>query len=164
MCLTITSNTLTSAALLPAAHNHTSARHNAGDQLRVCRRKRPRSPSHINAKHTTTNNIVEPINIHSRTCIAMWQTQIPLRTMCVQSLSLPQPSSIYTTTAIVPFQTLITITFFYETYERYTWVKHICTRPYISSSPAFQNRPNADWHTAWCSGHRLQSTGLCVQR
>ncbi len=100
MCLTITSNTLTSAALLPAALNHTSARHNAGDQHRVCRRKRPPSPSHMNAKHTTTNIILVVINIHSRTCIAMWQTQIPLLTISVQSLSLPQPPSIYITTAI----------------------------------------------------------------
>ena len=53
---------------------------------------------------------------------------------------------------------------FYETYERYTWVKHICTGPYLCSSPALQNRSNADWHTAWCSGHRLWSTGLCAQR
>ena len=100
MCLTITSNTLTSAALLPAALNHTSARHNAGDQHRVCRRKRPPSPSHMNAKHTTTNIILVVINIHSRTCIAMWQTQIPLLTISMQSLSLPQPPSIYITTAI----------------------------------------------------------------
>jgi hypothetical protein len=40
------------------------------------------------------------INIHSRTSIAMWQTQIPLLTISVQSLSLPQPPSIYIPTAI----------------------------------------------------------------
>jgi hypothetical protein len=41
------SNTSPSAALLLAAVNHTSARHNAGHQHKVCKRKRLLSASHV---------------------------------------------------------------------------------------------------------------------